>query len=132
MMSMEEDLELRALKLRKFMELAALRSQAKAASSEKSAEKPLSFEEALKIVKENLVERGDEVLDAALEQYPEQAKKIVMILAEKIIKGEIGQKIRGSALMSLFDYLGMPIKLRSRILYYKKGEYKSIEELLRS
>ncbi|MEM2846453.1 MAG: hypothetical protein QW624_02335 [Nitrososphaerota archaeon] len=132
MMSMEEDLELRALKLRKFMELAALRSQAKAAGSEKNAEKPLSFEEALKIVRENLVERGDEVLDAALEQYPEQAKKIVMILAEKIIKGEIGQKIRGSALMSLFDYLGMPVKLRSRILYYKKGEYKSIEELLRS
>ncbi|MEM2188048.1 MAG: hypothetical protein QW330_02070 [Nitrososphaerota archaeon] len=131
-MSMEEDLELRALKLRKFMELAALRSQAKAAGSEKNAEKPLSFEEALKIVRENLVERGDEVLDAALEQYPEQAKKIVMILAEKIIKGEIGQKIRGSALMSLFDYLGMPVKLRSRILYYKKGEYKSIEELLRS
>ncbi|MEM4021460.1 MAG: hypothetical protein QXI18_03730 [Nitrososphaerota archaeon] len=129
---MEEDLELRALKLRKFMELAALRSQAKAAGSEKNAEKPLSFEEALKIVRENLVERGDEVLDAALEQYPEQAKKIVMILAEKIIKGEIGQKIRGSALMSLFDYLGMPVKLRSRILYYKKGEYKSIEELLRS
>ncbi|MEM1976437.1 MAG: hypothetical protein QXX29_00870 [Nitrososphaerota archaeon] len=131
-MSMEEDLELRALKLRKFMELAALRSQAKAAGSEKNAEKPLSFEEALKIVRENLVERGDEVLGAALEQYPEQAKKIVMILAEKIIKGEIGQKIRGSALMSLFDYLGMPVKLRSRILYYKKGEYKSIEELLRS
>ncbi|MEM1655745.1 MAG: hypothetical protein QXU12_00190 [Nitrososphaerota archaeon] len=130
-MSMEEDLELRALKLRKFMELAALRSRAKAAGSEKNA-KPLSFEEALKIVRENLVERGDEVLDAALEQYPEQAKKIVMILAEKIIKGEIGQKIRGSALMSLFDYLGMPVKLRSRILYYKKGEYKSIEELLRS
>lgn len=129
---MEEDLELRALKLRKFMELAALRSQAKAAGSEKNAEKPLSFEEALKIVRGNLVERGDEVLDAALEQYPEQAKKIVMILAEKIIKGEIGQKIRGSALMSLFDHLGMPVKLRSRILYYKKGEYKSIEELLRS
>ncbi|MEM4500953.1 MAG: hypothetical protein QW512_02335 [Thermofilaceae archaeon] len=131
-MSMEEDLELRALKLRKFLELAALRSQAKAAGSEKNAEKPLSFEEALKVVRENLVERGDEVLDAALEQYPEQAKKIVMILAEKIIKGEIGQKIRGGALMSLFDYLGMPVKLKSRILYYKKGEYKSIEELLRS
>jgi len=129
---MEEDLELRALKLRKFLELAALRSQAKAAGSEKNAEKPLSFEEALKVVRENLVERGDEVLDAALEQYPEQAKKIVMILAEKIIKGEIGQKIRGGALMSLFDYLGMPVKLKSRILYYKKGEYKSIEELLRS
>ncbi len=127
---MDEDLELRALKLKKLMELASLK--AKAADVKKEAERHLSFEEALRIVRENLVDRGDEVLDAALEQYPEQTKKIVMILAEKIVKGEIGQKIGGGMLMSLFDYLGMPVKLRSRIFYYKKGEYKSIEELLRS
>ncbi|MCC6024089.1 MAG: hypothetical protein LM600_05250, partial [Thaumarchaeota archaeon] len=65
-------------------------------------------------------------------QYPEQTRKIIMILAEKMVKGEISQKIGGGTLMNLFDYLGMPVKLRSRILYYKKGEYKSIEELLRS
>ncbi len=126
---MEEDLELRAIKLRKLRELAAFK--AKATATKKEEEKTMSFEEALRTVKENLMERGDEVLDAALEQYPEQAKKIVMILAEKIVKGELNQKIRGSALMSLFDYLGMPIKLRSRILYYKKGEYKSIADLLK-
>jgi len=129
-MGMDEDLELRALKLRKLMELASLK--AKATDVKKEAERQLSFEEALRIVRENLVDRGDEVLDAALKQYPEQTKKIVMILAEKIVKGEISQKIGGSMLMNLFDYLGMPVKLRSRILYYKKGEYKSIEELLRS
>lgn len=124
---MEDDLELRALKLRKLMRLAVLRGRA--VEEEK---RPSSLEEALKIVKENLVERGDEVLEAALEQYPEQARRIVMILAEKIVKGEISGKIRGSALMSLFDYLGMPVKLQSRILYYKKGEYKSIADLLKS
>jgi ribosomal 50S subunit-associated protein YjgA (DUF615 family) len=129
-MGMDEDLELKALKLRKLMELASLK--ARSTNVKKEAEKQLSFEEALRIVKENLMDRGDEVLDAALEQYPEQTRKIVMILAEKIVKGEISQKIGGSKLMSLFDYLGMPVKLRSRILYYKKGEYKSIEELLRS
>jgi len=128
---MDEDLELRALKLKKLMKLASLKAKA-VDVKKKEAERHLSFEEALRIVRENLVDRGDEVLDAALEQYPEQTKKIVMILAEKIVKREISQKIGGGMLMSLFDYLGMPVKLRSRILYYKKGEYKSIEELLRS
>jgi len=130
-MGMDEDLELRALKLKKLMELASLKAKA-ADVKKKEAERHLRFEEALRIVRENLVDRGDEVLDAALKQYPEQTKKIVMILAEKIVKREISQKIGGGMLMSLFDYLGMPVKLRSRILYYKKGEYKSIEELLRS
>ncbi len=129
-MDMDEDLELRALKLRKLMELASLK--AKTTNVKKEAEKQLSFEEALRIVRDNLVDRGDEVLEAALEQYPEQTRKIIMILAGKIVKGEISQKIGGGTLMNLFDYLGMPVKLRSRILYYKKGEYKSIEELLRS
>lgn len=126
---MDEDLELKALKLRKLMELESLK--VKATDVKKEAEKPLSFEEALRIVRENLVDRGDEVLDAALEQYPEQTRRIVMILAEKMVRGEISQKIGGSKLMSLFDHLGVPVKLRSRILYYKKGEYKSIKELLR-
>jgi hypothetical protein len=128
-MGMDEDLELKALKLRKLMELESLK--VKATDVKKEAEKPLSFEEALRIVRENLVDRGDEVLDAALEQYPEQTRRIVMILAEKMVRGEISQKIGGSKLMSLFDHLGVPVKLRSRILYYKKGEYKSIKELLR-
>ncbi len=123
---MTEDLELRALKLKKLMKLAAL----KAEKIEK-AEKKLSFQEALNIVRTYLEDRGDEVLNAALEQYPEQARKIVMILAEKISRNELGQKLSGGTLMGLFEYLGMPVKLRTKILYYKKGEYKSIADLLK-
>ncbi|MCC6023915.1 MAG: hypothetical protein LM600_04375, partial [Thaumarchaeota archaeon] len=104
---MDEDLELRALKLRKLMELASLK--AKTTNVKEEAEKQLSFEEALRIVRDNLVDRGDEVLEAALEQYPEQTRKIIMILAEKMVKGEISQKIGGGTLMNLFDYLGMPV-----------------------
>ncbi len=123
---MVEDLELRALKLRKLMKLAALKA-------EKSGQpgRELGFEESLNLVKRFLEDRGDEVLDAALEQYPEQAKRIVMILAKKIARNELNKKLSGGALMSLFEYLGIPVKLRTKILYYKKGEYKSIADLLK-
>ena len=122
---MEEDLELRALKLKKLMKLTALRSE---------AEKPrreLDFDQALKILRRRLADRGDEVLEAALDQYPDQARKIVMILARMILAGRIAGKIGGEALLSIFEQLGMPIKLRTKILYYKKGEYKSIADLVK-
>lgn len=122
----DEDLELKALKLRKLMRLAALKAE-----KEKQPERRLSFEEAMKILKENLEDRGDEVLEAAIEQYPERAKKVAMILAEKVARGELRRKLSGEALMSLFEYLGMPVKLKTKILYYKKGEYKSIADLLK-
>ncbi|HDD42383.1 MAG TPA: hypothetical protein ENF79_01710 [Nitrososphaeria archaeon] len=122
----DEDLELKALKLRKLMRLAALKAE-----KEKQPERRLSFEEAMKILKENLEDRGDEVLEAAIEQYPERAKRVAMILAEKVARGELRRKLSGGALMSLFEYLGMPVKLKTKILYYKKGEYKSIADLLK-
>ena len=80
----DEDLELRALKLRKLMRLAALKAE-----KERQPERRLNFEEAMKILKEYLEDRGDEVLEAALEQYPEQAKRVAMMLAEKIARGEL-------------------------------------------
>lgn len=122
---MEEDLELRALKLKKLMKLTALRSEAKKPRRE------LDFDQALKILRRRLADRGDEVLKAALDQYPDQARKIVMILARMILAGRIAGKIGGEALLSIFEQLGMPIKLRTKILYYKKGEYKSIADLVK-
>jgi len=118
-------LELRALRLKKMMRLMASKA------SKPEEKKELSLEEALKILKPMLIDRGDEVLEAALEQYPDQAKKIIVLLAEKIIQERFSGKITGEALLSFFEYLGMPVKLKTRILYYKKGEYKSITDLLK-
>jgi len=121
---MEEDLELRMLKLKKMREMLAARSR-------KEGKEGISIEEALKVLKPYLADRADEVLEAALSQYPEAAKKIVIALASRVSKMKISGKLRGEALLSLFDYLGMPIKLRTKILYYKKGEYKTISDLLK-
>ena len=126
-MDMEDDLELKALKLKRMMKLMASKESQRPG---KHGEK-LSFSDALKIVRDHLADRGDEVLDAALEQYPEGAKRIVQALAEKIVRDGFKGKISGEALLSLFEYLGMPVKLRTKILYYKKGEYKSIADLIK-
>ena len=124
---MEDDLELKMLRLKKMREL--LRSREKQRKGKEEFE--LNFKDAYELVKKHLADRGEEVLNAALEQYPEAAKKIVTIIALKIMRGEFSGKITGEMLMQLFEYLGMHIRLETKILYYRKGEYKSIRDLLR-
>ena len=124
---MEDDLELKMLRLKKMREL--LKSREKQRKEKEEFE--LNFKDAYELVKRHLADRGEEVLNAALEQYPEAAKKIVMIIASKIMRGEFSGKITGEMLMQLFEYLGMHVRLETKILYYRKGEYKSIRDLLR-
>lgn len=124
---MEDDLELKMLRLKKMREL--LKSREKQRKEKEEFE--LNFKDAYELVKKHLADRGEEVLNAALEQYPEAAKKIIMIIALKIMRGEFSGKITGEMLMQLFEYLGMHIRLETKILYYRKGEYKSIRDLLR-
>ena len=124
---MEDDLELKMLRLKKMREL--LKSREKQRKEKEEFE--LNFKDAYELVERHLADRGEEVLNAALEQYPEAAKKIVTIIASKIMRGEFSGKITGEMLMQLFEYLGMHIRLETKILYYRKGEYKSIRDLLR-
>jgi len=124
---MEDDLELKMLRLKKLRELMKSRERQRKGKEEMR----LSFKDAYELVKKHLANRGEEVLDAALEQYPEAAKKIVTIIALKIMRGEFSGKITGEMLMKLFEYFGMHVRLETKILYYRKGEYKSIRDLLR-
>jgi len=119
-------LELKMLRLKKLRELMRSRERQR-----KEKEMRLNFEDAYKLVKKHLVNRGEEVLDAALEQYPQAARRVVMFIASKIMRGEFSGKISGEMLMQLFEYLGMRVRLETKILYYRKGEYKSIRDLLR-
>ncbi|MCD6260808.1 MAG: hypothetical protein J7J28_03350 [Thaumarchaeota archaeon] len=124
---MEDDLELEMLRLKKLRELMKSREKRR----EEKGGMRLSFKDAYELVKKHLADRGEEVLNAALEQYPEAARRIVMIMALKIMRGEFSGKITGEMLMQLFEYLGMRVRLETKILYYRKGEYKSIRDLLR-
>jgi len=83
------------------------------------------------IVRSRLVGRGEEVLAAAERQFPIETPKIVRALAEAIKSKKLEEPIEGGALYELFLALGMRIRLETKIVYEKKGEEKSISEVLR-
>ena len=78
-----------------------------------------------------LGDRAEEVLNAALGQYPEQARLVINKLAELADKGALQDKIDGGTLLQLFRRLGMRVKLDTEILFYKEGEYKRLSEMLK-
>lgn len=78
-----------------------------------------------------LGDRAEEVLNAALEQYPEQARGIIKKLVELAEKGALQGKIDGGTLFQLFRRLGMRVRLETEVLFYKEGEYKRLSEMLK-
>lgn len=119
-----EDLELEKLKLKRLIELQARLAKAEA---ERARPPPDPF----KVVEERLVGRGREVLEAALQQHPTVAKALVRELARLILEGKLTGKISGEILHQLFQALGYPVRLETKIYYAEKGEVKSLAERLR-
>ncbi|MEM2733094.1 MAG: hypothetical protein QW655_01685 [Nitrososphaerota archaeon] len=123
---MDESLELKLLRLKK---LKQMMSQRPVESKEKSGE--LDFSKALEIVQKHLVDRGDEVLEVALRDYPEITKKIVVAIAKKILEGSLSGEIPGGALLKLFESLGLRVRLETSIKFYKDGEYRLLSDILK-
>lgn len=124
---MEENIELKLLRLKKMKQMLSSATTQDA----KPPKEEVEFDKYLRIFKENLVDRGEEVLEAAMREYPEITKKIVVLIAQKIIEGKLTEKISGADLLRLFENLGLHIHLETRIRFYKHGEYKSLSDLLR-
>lgn len=127
-LDMDEDLELKMLRLKKMMKM--MSSPKPSERVQRGAE--MGIDEALSVLKDRLVDRGEEVIEAALKQYPDVASKIVLTLARKIAEGKWAGKIYGGDLLKLFESLGLHIHLETSIKFYKDGEYKSLSELLRA
>lgn len=124
---MDESIELKFLRLKKMKQMLS----GKPTSITGSSVGEEDFDKYLKIFKENLTERGEEVLEAAMKDYPDVTRKIVMILTKKILEGKIIDKISGGELLRLFESLGLPIRIETSIKYYRHGEYKSLSDLLK-
>ncbi|MDW8360157.1 MAG: hypothetical protein RMK31_06195, partial [Candidatus Caldarchaeum sp.] len=118
----EEEIELRRIQLKKMMSLAAQLAEKKKEPPPQQTPTPLE------IVKANLGPRGEEVLQEALAQFPEQTKLIVEKLAELIKTGRLTEPIDGGELYNLFRNLGLRIKIDTKILYVKKGEAKNLKD----
>jgi len=121
----EEDLELKRLQLRRLMKLATRARVEKPPEPERKEPTPLD------ILKSKLGDRGEEVLQAALDQFPEETMKIVEHLANLIKSGKVEASIDGGMLYTLFRRLGLRVKVETSIKYVKHGEAKDISELFK-
>lgn len=80
---------------------------------------------------ENLSEDGKQMYNKAVEQYPSLAPKIAEAIGKLYMEGKIQGTLDAEAVYGLFQEMGYPIRIETRIVYKKKGEIKSISELLK-
>ena len=115
----EEDNELKVLKARKYAELARkLREQTKVTKVKTSRD----------ILLEQLIDRGDEVLNKAEQRYPKEMQIIEEKLAELIKTGEINQKMTGGQLLQLLKMLGLNVPIETKIEFYEDGKFVSFQD----
>ncbi len=119
---MEEDTELKLITHRK---LAEMRKRAQAATPQKVGKTDRE------VVSETLIDRGDEVLEAAYSYYPNETAQVVKELSRVIRDGTFTERISGGELYSLFRNLGLRFKLQTSIKVEEKGRLVDISEKLR-
>lgn len=115
--------ELEAIKRRKMQEYerkrAIIEKQATAAKNAPLKPKP---EGDLQLIRARLLGRGQEVLDAAMYQYPKPTMEVVKYIANLYRTGQLNEEIPGEDLYELFQSLGMRVHLNTTISYVKDGK----------
>ncbi|HYC26625.1 MAG TPA: DNA-binding protein [Nitrososphaerales archaeon] len=119
---MEEDADIKLLERRKMEEL---RRKIKAAAPPPKAEK--TDREVLQGV---LFDRGDEVLDAALSQFPRETGRLVRELAQMVKSGRVTEPIGGGELLSIFRQLGLRVRMNTSIRVQDRGKLVDLSEKL--
>ena len=126
----DEDLELERLKAKRLAEMqqniSTLR-QEKPPEPEKK-EKPNPRD----IVLKSLGFRGQEVLEAAESQFPNETRAIVGQLAQLIESGELTEIIDGGQLLTLFRTVGLRVRMNTKINVEQDGKFVSLSEKLSS
>jgi DNA-binding TFAR19-related protein (PDSD5 family) len=82
-------------------------------------------------LKQYLIGRGLEVLNAAKMQYPTQAIQVENLLVKLITEKKITQKISGQEIYGLFRRLGLRVRLQTTIRVVEHGKIKSLEEKIK-
>lgn len=120
-MSKEDTNELEAIKAKKMLEL-----QRRMAAAQKP--QPKKEVDDMTLVRSKLISRGDDVLEAALSQYPQATMKVVQYIAKLYRTGRLDEPIPGEELLALFHDLGMRVHLETTITYIKDGKRVSLSE----
>jgi len=134
----EEDKELELLKAKRMLEMQKNISQ-RQRIDEKPQQSPTQKVSPRDIVLKQLGYRGEEVLQNAESQFPNETKVVIEKLAELIQGGEITEIIDGGKLLTLFRSVGIHVRIQTTINVEQdgkmvswsdklKGEAKSISE----
>ena len=116
---MEEDIEI--IKMKKLLSL----RRSLLSSTPKVKEDPRE------VVLKHLTGRGREILELAESQHPHVARVIVRELARLIKEGKLRGALDGYTLYQIFEELGYPIRVKTKIVIKGKGRAKSIAEALK-
>jgi len=121
---LDEDAELRLLEQRKMAQMRK-RMMASQPAPPKQEKTPRELLEAV------LVDRGDEVLDAAYSFFPEQTGRIVGELAGMLKSGKLTGRISGGELLTVFRQLGLRFSLKTSIKVQERGRFVELSEKLK-
>lgn len=117
-----DDVELELLKLKKMLR------KTSAIESSKRVESKIDYRS---ILMDRLTERARELLRCAEAQYPNEAKNIIEALGRLIESGKVEGSIDEYSLNEVFLNFGLNVRFPTKIRYVRKGEKKSLSDLLK-
>ncbi len=126
----EEDKELELLKAKRMLEMQKNISQRQRIEEVKPESKTPNASPRDVVLKQ-LGYRGDEVLQNAESQFPNETKLIVEKLAELIQGGEITEIIDGGKLLTLFRSVGIHVRIQTTISVEQDGKMISWSDKLK-
>ena len=97
---------------------------------QRETEKPRRIDPST-LVESHLTDDGKEMLERAREQYPKICNAVVVELAKLIALGRLERKLDALDIYNIFRSLGYPIRVETKIVIKRRGEEKSISEILR-
>ena len=84
------------------------------------------------IVLKSLGFRGEEVLQNAETQFPNETRAVIVQLAQLISSGEFDEKIDGGQLLSLFRTIGLNVRMQTKINVEQDGKFVSLTDKLKN
>ena len=126
---MSDDIELERLKAKRLAEMQKNISTIRTPPQQEQKKETANPRD---IVLKSLGFRGDEVLQAAESQFPNETKTIIGQLAQLITTGELNEKIDGGQLLELFRTVGLRVRLNTKINVEQDGKFVSLSDKLSS
>jgi len=122
---MVEDETLKLLKMKKMLELQKKMLTLKKGTSH------LQKIDYYQIFIKSLTEDGRKMYKIAENQYSIAAKRIATLLGKMIYEGKIKLPLNAEVIYGIFYELGLPIRIETKIVYKRKGEVKSISDIIK-